>query len=236
MQPHTLKQRYRVPQTWNLNAHFIAPSPVTSFNPQSACPAIHPSAYVGPFSSVIGDVTVGKNVFIAPLVSVRADEGTPFYIGADTNLQDGVILHGLEHEYVDVGGREYSIHIGSRVTCAHGCIVHGPCQLGDNVFVGFNAIVFNAIVGDGSYISMSALVTGGVRVPYRSFVPPYAIIDTQTKANALLPVPQSQAEFARAVIQVNTEFPGAYSMMFGPTRCSCGITCDPRSLRRLCGV
>ena len=235
MQPKTLRQRYRVPQTWNLNAHFIAPNPETSFNPQSVCPHVHPSAYVGPFSSVIGDVTLGRNVFVAPLVSVRADEGTPFYIGEDTNLQDGVILHGLEHEYVNVGGREYSIHIGSRVSCAHGSLIHGPCRLGNNVFVGFNAIVFGAVVGAGSYVSAGALVTGGIRVPDGRFVPPYAIVDTQELADALPLVPQSQAEFARAVIRVNTEFPGAYAMMFGPTRCSCGVTCDPGGLHRLRG-
>jgi carbon dioxide concentrating mechanism protein CcmM len=235
MQPQTLKKRYRVPQTWNLNAHFIAPNPVTSFNPEPVCPAVHPSAYVGPFSAVLGNVTVDKNVFIAPLVSIRADEGTPFHISADTNLQDGVILHGLEHGRILVDGREYSIYIGRRVSCAHGSLIHGPCRLGDNVFVGFNAIVFNAIVDGGCYISAGALVTGGIRVPYGRFVPPYAIIDTQAKADALGPVPQSQVEFAREVIHVNTEFPAAYSIMFGPTRCSCGVTCHPDDVKRLCG-
>ena len=203
------------PQAWNTNAPFIAPNPVTPLNPVPVYPDIHPTAYISPLTSVIGDVTVGPNVFVAPLVSLRADEGTPFYIGENTNVQDGVIMHGLEHGRVDVDGRRYSIYIGRRVSCAHGCIIHGPCGLGDDVFVGFNAIVFNAIVDGGSYISMGALVTGGIRVPPGRFVPPYAIIDTQQKADALLPVPQSQAEFAREVIHVNTEFPGAYSMMLG---------------------
>lgn len=223
------------PQTWNPNAPYIAPNPVTPLNPASVCPHIHPTAYISPLTSVIGDVTVGPNVFIAPLVSIRADEGTPFYIDEDTNVQDGVILHGLEHGGIEVDGRRYSIYIGRRVSCAHGCIIHGPCGLGDDVFVGFNAIVFDAIVGDGSYTAFGALVTGGVRVGLNRFVPPYAIIDTQAKADALPPVPQSQADFAREVIHVNTEFPGAYSMMFGPTRCSCGLACCPGELHRLCG-
>lgn len=233
MQHYRLK-RCCVPQTWNLNTHLIAPNPITSFNTEPVCPHVHASAYVGPFSSVIGDVMVSKNVFIAPLVSIRADEGAPFCICEDTNLQDGVILHGLEHGRVDVNGREYSIHIGRRVSCAHGCIVHGPCQLEDDVFVGFNAIVFNAIVGSGCYISFGALVTGGIFVPDHRFVPPYAIIDTQEKADALNPVPQSQEDFAREVIHVNTEFPGAYSLMFGSTRCSCGICCDLGMSHCLC--
>ncbi len=215
------------PETWSINAHFIAPNPITSLNPVSVCPCVHPSAYVGPFSSVIGDVTVDKNVFIAPLVSVRADEGTPFYIGEDSNLQDGVILHGLAHGRVEADGREYSIFIGSRVSCAHGCIVHGPCLLASGVFVGFRAIVFDAVVGGGSYISAGALVTGGVTIAEGRFVAPGMIVDTQQEADALPEVSEAQHEFAEEVIHVNTEFPRAYAKLFGPTRCSCGLACTP---------
>ncbi len=211
---------------WNINAHFIAPNPSTALTPHSVSPFLHPSVYLGPFSSVIGDVTVEENVFIAPNVSVRADEGTPFYIGAFSNLQDGVILHGLAHGRVTAGGRDYSIYIGDHVSCAHGCIIHGPCKLGSHVFVGFHAIVFNAIVDDGCYISMGALITGGVHLAYSRFVPPGAIIDTQQKADELGRVPQSQVEFAHEVLEVNKAFPSSYSLSFGSTRCSCGLACD----------
>lgn len=220
-------------KTFNINAHFIAPNPPTSFNPRSVRPRIDPSAYVGPFSSVIGDVTIGKNVFIAPNVSIRADEGSPFYIGAHTNIQDGVILHGLAHGRVENGNRTYSIYIGEHVSCTHGCIVHGPCKLGDHVFVGFHSIVLNAIVGEECYISANALVTGGITVAPGRFVPPGAIIDTQEKADALGPVPESQREFAEEVQLVNNAFPAAYSIMFGTTRCSCGIACDAGTVKSI---
>lgn len=217
-------------RTFNLNAHLIAPNPPTSFNPQSVCPSIHPTAYVGPFSSVIGDVTIRQNVFIAPNVSIRADEGTPFYIGANTNIQDGVILHGLEHGRVTHEGEEYSIYIGEEVSCTHGCIIHGPCKLGNRVFVGFHSIVLNAVIGEGSYISTNALVTGGIRVAPNRYVPSGAIIETQEQADALSPVPQSQEEFAEEVQQVNQQFPDAYSLLFGETRCSCGLACNCNTL------
>lgn len=220
-----------VPQTWNLAAHFIAPNPPTSLNPKPISPRVHPTAYVGPFSVIIGDVTVGEHVFIAPLVSVRADEGTPFFIGENTSLQDGVILHGLAQGRVTVLDQEYSIYIGKRVSCAHGCIIHGPCHLGDEVFVGFNAVVFNAEVGSGSYISSGALIMG-VRIAQKRFVPPGAIIDTQQLANALSPIPKDKGEFTQRVLQVNTQFPQSYSLMFGRTRCSCGLACDPGTLGR----
>ena len=39
---------------------------------------------------------MGENVIVAPNTSIRADEGAPFYIGENTNIQDGVVIHGLE--------------------------------------------------------------------------------------------------------------------------------------------
>ena len=215
----------------NLYAHFIGPNPITSFNPESIAPSIDPTSFVGPFSTIIGDVTIRKNVFIAPNVSIRADEGTPFHIGSDTNIQDGVILHGLKEGRVCVGDREFSIFIGKDVSCTHGCIIHGPCKLENHVFVGFNAIVYNAIVGEGSYVSTKALVTGGVIIAPHRFILSGSIIDTQAKADALGPVPASQEEFAEEVLRVNREFPSAYSLMFGSIRCSCGLACDAASLR-----
>lgn len=218
-------------RTFNINAHFIAPNPSTSFNPNRVYPAIHSTVYVGPFSSIIGDVTIGENVFIAPNVSIRADEGFPFYIGADTNLQDGVILHGLKHGRVIQDNKKYSIYISSNVSCTHGCIIHGPCKIGSHVFVGFHAIILNAIVGDGCYISANALVTGGIIVGSNRFVPAGAIIDTQEKADMLGYVPESEIEFAQEVQSVNNEFPNAYSLLFGNTRCSCGLACDSGTMR-----
>ena len=221
----------KVPNTFNINAHFIAPNPRTSFNPKSVMPTLDRSVYVGPFSSIIGDVVIRENVFIAPNVSIRADEGFPFFIGANTNLQDGVILHGLEHGRVMQDGKEYSIYIGRQVSCTHGCIIHGPCKIKDNVFVGFHAIVLNAIIGEYCYISPNALVTGGISVRQNRFIPAGAIIDTQEKADALGLVPKSQREFALEVQHVNNAFPSAYSLMFGNTRCSCGLTCEGETVK-----
>lgn len=205
---------------------FISPNPITSFNPVQRYPKIDKTAFVSQFSSVIGDVTINNNVYVAPNVSIRADEGTPFYIGANTNIQDGVILHGLLNRRISVGSKRYSIFIGNQVSVAHGALVHGPCFIGDKVFVGFNAIVYNAIVGKGSFISYNAVVTNGVRIPPNRFIPPGANIDSQEKANALSRVPEDSREFAREVQRVNQEFPASYHLLFGENRCSCGISYD----------
>ncbi|EFM09442.1 Carbonate dehydratase [Paenibacillus curdlanolyticus YK9] len=208
---------------FNMFIRFISPNPRTPTVPQSKAPAISGSAFISPFVSIIGDVTVRDNVFIAPCVSIRADEGSPFYIGDGSNIQDGVVLHGLKDEQVTVNGRSYSIYIGNGVTCAHGALVHGPCAIGDNVFVGFQALVFDAEVGSGAFVSNQAVVTSGVRIRENRFVPPGAMIDTQAKADRLNEVPTDQKQFVKGVQRVNQAFPASYNMLFGSKRCSCGL-------------
>jgi carbonic anhydrase/acetyltransferase-like protein (isoleucine patch superfamily) len=216
----------------NLFARFIGPNPITAANTVPLFPSIHPTAFLGPFTSVIGDVRIADQVFVAPNASLRADEGTPFFIGSNSNIQDGVILHGLANQNIQVANKPYSIFIGNRVSIAHGAIVHGPCLIEDDVFVGFKAIVFNAYVGRGSYISNDALLTNGVRLAPNLFVPPGAHIDTQAKADSLGAVPKDAEELAKQVVRVYSEFPPSYDAMFGTQRCSCGIAYNHAKLLR----
>jgi carbonic anhydrase len=202
---------------------FISANPITSFNPVERYPTISDTAFLSPFSSVIGDVFIRDKVYVAPNVSVRADEGTPFYIGSNVNLQDGVVLHGILNKRMSVGGRSFSIFIGNEVTIAHGALVHGPCYIGSNVFVGFKTIIYNAIVENGAFISYNAVVTNGVRIAAHRFVPPGAHIDTQEKADSLSHVPKDNEEFAIEVQRVNQEFPASYHLLIGENRCSCGF-------------
>ena len=210
---------------YNIYSYYVGYNPQTTLNPNLHYPKIHQQAFLSPFTFVAGDVTIQNNTYVGPFVSIRADEGTPFYIGSDSNLQDGVVLHGLKSKYVEKNNKKYSIYIGNRVSCAHGCLVHGPCRVEDDVFIGFKAIVYNATIGEGSFISSGAVVTNGVELKPNSFVPPGANIDTQGKANALTTVPKSEEEFAREVQRVNREFPSAYSLFFGKNKCSCGLAC-----------
>lgn len=210
---------------YNMYSYFVGINPPTTVNPNPVFPNINRSAFISPFTYIVGDVTIRERTYIGPFVSIRADEGTPFYIGKNSNLQDGVIFHGLKNEYVDVNNKLYSIYIGNGVSCAHGALIHGPCQVDDHVFIGFKAIVYNARVGEGCFISTGAVITGGVILHAGRFVPPGAHINTQEKADALSSVPKTEEEFAREVQRVNQEFPSAYSHVFGSKRCSCGLTC-----------
>lgn len=217
----------------NVYSYFVASNPPTSFNPVSIYPSIDKTAFIGPFSSIIGDVRINKEVFLGCNVTIRADEGTPFHIGNKTNLQDGVILHGLKDMKFTVNNKQYSIYIGNQVSVAHGALVHGPCIVGNNTFVGFNAIVFNAIVEEGCFIDLGAIVTNGVRIPVNRYVPVGAIIDTQKKASALKKVSEANVDFAKNVVKSNIELAQAYSLKFGDTRCSCGLCCNRNAFKNL---
>ncbi|MGH7748377.1 MAG: gamma carbonic anhydrase family protein, partial [Candidatus Dormibacteria bacterium] len=63
---------------------------MTGFNGEIKSPQIDNSSFIHPFAVVIGDCHIGKNVFMGPTAVCRGDEGTPIYIGDNSNVQDGV--------------------------------------------------------------------------------------------------------------------------------------------------
>src|SRR4030065_2540387 len=108
---------------------------LSSFNKNVNEPAIPKSSFVHQLAAVIGDVKLGERVYVAPAASIRGDEGQPIYVGNDSNVQDGVVIHGLEtmeegkeiaKNQVEVAGRKYSVYVGDRVSMAHQSQVHGP--------------------------------------------------------------------------------------------------------------
>ena len=178
-------------------------APPTPWSKDLAEPKIDESAYVHSFSNLIGNVTVGKNVLISPGTSIRADEGTPFYIGAATNIQDGVVIHGLEHGRVVGGdGQNYSVWIGDRSCITHMALVHGPAFVGNDCFIGFRSTVFNARIGDGCIVMMHALIQD-VEIPPGKYVPSGAVITNQQQVERLSNVTEADKAFAKHVVEVN---------------------------------
>ncbi|MDA0265832.1 MAG: ribulose bisphosphate carboxylase small subunit [Cyanobacteria bacterium] len=178
-------------------------APPTPWSQDLAEPAIDPSAYVHAFSQMIGDVRIGANVLVAPGVSMRADEGTPFRVGKDTNVQDGVVLHGLEHGRVLGDDQQpYSIWVGERVCLTHKALIHGPAYVGDDCFIGFRSTIFNARLGKGVVVMMHALVQD-VEIPPGKFVPSGAVVTHQKQADALPEVEPDDLAFVQDVINAN---------------------------------
>lgn len=172
-------------------------------------PLIPVTAFVHPQASVIGHVVLGDNVHIAAGSSVRADEGTPFFIGENSNIQDGVVLHALKEKHVLVGQEKWAIYVGRNVSMAHDALVHGPCFIGDDTFIGFKAVVHDSVVGRGCFIGIGAVVVG-VTVPDGRFVPHGSIIDTIDKVDQLPAVSDAQHHFNEDVVDVNRGLAAAY--------------------------
>ncbi|MBW4492678.1 MAG: ribulose bisphosphate carboxylase small subunit [Oscillatoria princeps RMCB-10] len=185
-------------------------APPTPWSRNLAEPKIHETAYVHSFSNIIGDVRIGANVMVAPGTSIRADEGTPFYIGDSTNVQDGVVVHGLEAGRVIGDDQErYSVWIGKNCSIAHMALIHGPAYVGDDCFIGFRSTVFNARVGKGCIVMMHALIQD-VEIPAGKYVPSGAVITNQQQADRLPDVQESDLKFSRHVVGINEALRAGY--------------------------
>ena len=206
----------------------------TSFNEVVVMPEIESSAFIHPFAVVIGDCHIGKLVFVAPTAVCRGDEGTPIYINDGANMQDGVVIHALEttddgynidgRTYTSMGERldgsdprfseGYAVWIGQNTSLAHGAMVHGPAWIGDNSFVGMEAMVFNAKIGNNVAIGVSATVTGGVEIADGKFVPPGKVIVTQAEADALPDrIGSAYEKVNDAVLHVNQQLAEGYDQL-----------------------
>jgi carbonic anhydrase/acetyltransferase-like protein (isoleucine patch superfamily) len=194
---------------------FTGPNVPTSFNPDIEKPKIAETAFVHHLASVIGDVTIGERVFVAPCASVRGDEGQPIYIGDESNVQDGVVVHGLEtieggeevtKNQVEVDGKKYSVYIGKQTSLAHQSQVHGPAHVGNNVFIGMQALIFKAEVGDGVVIEPGAKVVG-VKIPSGRYVPAGYIVTRQEVVDILPEITEDYPfkNLNNGVIHVNTQ-------------------------------
>jgi phenylacetic acid degradation protein len=118
-------------------------------------PAIHPTAFVHPEATVIGDVIIGPGVFVAPHASLRGDMGR-LIVEAGANLQDSCVMHGFPGKDCVV---EADGHIG------HGAILHG-CRIGRNALVGMGAVVMDgASIGENGFVAALAFVKAGFESP-----------------------------------------------------------------------
>jgi carbonic anhydrase/acetyltransferase-like protein (isoleucine patch superfamily) len=197
------------------------PNVETDFNEDVDLPTIDGSAFVDPLASVVGAVHLGKQVYVAPFASIRGDEGQPIQIGDGSNVQDGAVIHALETQVegkpvpnrtVNVGGREYAVYLGRRVSLAHQALVHGPARIDDNVFVGMQAMVFKAQIGEGVVIEPAAKVIG-VTVPPHRYVPAGQTVTDQKVADHLPEITDGYAfrSLNDDVVHVNTSFATGYA-------------------------
>ncbi len=118
-------------------------------------PQIAASAWIAPNATVIGDARLGDNVSIWWNAVLRGDND-PIHIGANSNIQDGSVLH------TDEG---VPMHIGANVTVGHMVMLHG-CTVGDNSLIGIGSVILNrAVIGKHSIVGANTLIPEGKVFP-----------------------------------------------------------------------
>ena len=122
-------------------------------------PRIHPSAFVAPTATVIGNVTIGEEASIWFGAVIRGDEPEhEISVGARTSIQDNCVVHV---------SRQGATLIGADVTVGHGAILES-CTVGDGALIGMNAVVLQrAVVGPAALIAAGAVVGSGAEIPAR---------------------------------------------------------------------
>ena len=156
-------------------------------------PVIHPSAFIAPTATVIGNVTIGPEASVWFGCTLRADMSS-IEIGARTNIQDHTVVHLAS----DVPTR-----IGSDVSVGHRCILHA-CTVGNRVLVGMGSILMDgAVVGEDSVVGAGSLLSRG------KIFPPGSLI-LGNPARVLRPLTEEEkagiAELARKYVDVKNNY------------------------------
>ena len=118
-------------------------------------PTLGNAVYVDQSAVLVGDITLGDDTSVSPLVAARGDVNK-ITIGARSNIQDGSVLHVTRKSSGNPSGNP--LIIGDDVTVGHKCMLHG-CVLGDRILVGMGAIIMDgAVIEDDVFIGAGSLV------------------------------------------------------------------------------
>ena len=123
-------------------------------------PVVDPSTFVHKEATIIGNVIIGKKVYIGPGASIRGDWGK-ITIKDGCNVQDNCTIHIFPGKDVIL---EENAHIG------HGAIIHGA-NIGKNTLVGMNSVIMDDCdIGDECIIGALCFIKGEMNIPNRKIV------------------------------------------------------------------
>jgi carbonic anhydrase/acetyltransferase-like protein (isoleucine patch superfamily) len=123
-------------------------------------PRIAPDAYIADDATVAANAEVGPEASVWHQAVLRGDVA-PVVLGAQSNVQDGAVVHTADN---------LPAIIGQLVTVGHKAIVHA-CTVEDEVLVGMGAVILDgARVGTRSIIGANATVKQGMEIPPGSLV------------------------------------------------------------------
>ncbi len=121
-------------------------------------PRIAASAFVDDTALVIGDVEIGADSSLWPMVVARGDIHS-IRIGRRSNIQDGTVIHVTHDSEYAPGG--HGVVVGDGVTVGHQVILHG-CTVEDRCLIGMGAVLLDGCrVCRGAMVAAGALVSPG---------------------------------------------------------------------------
>ncbi len=121
-------------------------------------PDIGAGSFIDSMSVVIGDVIIGHDCSVWPMVSIRGDVHF-IRIGNRSNIQDGSVLH-VTHRHPDAP-EGFPLTIGDNVTVGHNVTLHG-CTIGNRCLVGMGSTVLDgAVLEEGVLLGAGSLVPPG---------------------------------------------------------------------------
>ena len=124
-------------------------------------PQVDPTAFVDPSAILIGQVAVHAEAFVLPMVVARGDVNA-ITIGANTNVQDGSVLHVNSDSPIQPGGSP--MNIGENVTIGHQVLLHG-CTIGNNCLIGMSSTIMDMVViEDNVMVAAGSLITPGKKL------------------------------------------------------------------------
>ena len=118
-------------------------------------PSIHPTAFIAPTASIVGDVTIHARASVWYGATVRGDTSYAV-IGEGANVQDGAVVHGRA---------DLPALIGKDASIAHNAIIHGA-TICDRALVANGAQVLDgAVVGEGALVAAGSVVLAEMHIP-----------------------------------------------------------------------
>ncbi len=127
---------------------------------QGTRPTIPASCYIDDSAQIIGDVVLGENASIWMNAVLRGDVHS-IRVGANSNVQDCSVLHGMKEQY--------GVHLGEYVTVGHTVVLHG-CTIEDRCLIGMGSIILN-----GARIGAGSIIAAGTLIPERTIVEPESL-------------------------------------------------------------
>ncbi|UTW05980.1 gamma carbonic anhydrase family protein [Pseudomonas benzenivorans] len=128
---------------------------------QQFTPQLGERVFVDASAVILGDVEIGDDSSVWPLVVIRGDMHS-IRIGERSSVQDGSVLHITHAGPFNPGG--YPLNIGDDVTVGHNVTLHG-CSVGNRVLIGMGSIIMDGVViEDEVVLGAGSLVPPGKRL------------------------------------------------------------------------